>query len=160
MFKIGVGYDVHQLVTGRPLIIGGVHIPYEKGLLGHSDADVLTHAIMDAILGALALGSIGDHFPDTDPAFKDADSLVLLDRTIELMNQRGYKIGNVDSVIMAQQPKMKPYIQTIRETLAIRLGCSVDCVGVKATTTEKLGFVGREEGFASEAVVLLVPIHG
>ncbi len=159
MMKIGIGYDVHQLVEGRPLIIGGVTIPFEKGLLGHSDADVLTHAIMDAILGALALGSIGDHFPDTDAAFKDADSLILLDRTVELMTKAGYKIGNVDSVIMAQRPKMKPHIQAIRDTLANRLLCDVGSVGVKATTTEKLGFVGREEGFASEAVVLLVPIN-
>ena len=156
MTRIGIGYDVHQLVVERDLIIGGVKIPYEKGLLGHSDADVLSHAISDALLGALALGSIGDWFPDTDPNYKDADSIKLLVEVHQKIIEKGYQIGNIDAVIIAQQPKFKPYISTIRESLATALNCSKDQIGVKATTTEKLGFEGREEGIAAQASVLLI----
>ena len=156
MTRIGIGYDVHQLVVERDLIIGGVKIPYEKGLLGHSDADVLSHAISDALLGALALGSIGDWFPDTDPNYKDADSIKLLVEVHQKIIEKGYQIGNIDAVSIAQQPKFKPYIPTIRESLATALNCSKDQIGVKATTTEKLGFEGREEGIAAQASVLLI----
>lgn len=155
MFRIGQGFDVHQLVEGRPCIIGGVTIPFEKGLLGHSDADVLLHTISDAILGALALGDIGRHFPDTDAAFKDADSKVLLQEVWKMAIERGYVINNLDCVIMAQQPKMAPYIPQMVEVIAGLLECPTDCVNVKATTTEKLGFTGRGEGIAAQAVVLL-----
>ena len=157
-FRIGVGYDVHQLVKGRPLILGGVEIPFDKGLLGHSDADVLTHTIMDAILGALALGSIGDHFPDTDPMYKDADSIKLLTHVMDLIYKKGYQIGNVDSVIVAQSPKLSPYILDIRNRLALAMNCDVSQVSVKATTTEQLGPEGRGEGMSSHAVVLLLPL--
>lgn len=156
MIRIGQGFDVHQLVEGRPLIVGGVTIPYEKGLLGHSDADVLLHTITDAILGALALGDIGKHFPDTDPAYKGADSVVLLEKVWEMAEQKGYKLGNVDATIMAQRPKMLPYIPAMVEVIARVLKTEVGNVNVKATTTEKLGFVGREEGIASLAVVCLI----
>ena len=155
MIRIGTGYDVHQLTHDRPLIMGGVLIPHEKGLLGHSDADVLAHAITDAMLGALALGSLGDWFPDTDPAYKDADSIVLLKRIHEVIKEKGYEISNIDSVIIAQQPKFKPHISKIQASLASALGCDIDRVGVKATTTETLGYEGREEGFAAQASVLL-----
>lgn len=154
--KIGIGYDVHQLVEGRPLIVGGVTVPYEKGLLGHSDADVLSHAITDAICGALCLGSIGDLFPDTDMAYKDADSIKLLQHTVAIAAERGYKISHIDSVLIAQEPKFKPHVPAIRSRLADSLDLNLDQVSVKATTTEKLGFEGRKEGIAAQAVVLLV----
>ncbi|KEO81711.1 2-C-methyl-D-erythritol 2,4-cyclodiphosphate synthase [Tumebacillus flagellatus] len=156
MMRIGMGYDVHELVEGRPLILGGVTIPHEKGLLGHSDADVLLHAVKDAILGALALGDIGLHFPDTDERFKGADSVKLLSHVWSLATERGYTLGNLDCVIMAQRPKLRPYIDEMRGVLARELGADLDQVNVKATTTEKLGFVGREEGMAAQAVVLLL----
>ncbi|WP_338752591.1 2-C-methyl-D-erythritol 2,4-cyclodiphosphate synthase [Bacillus sp. FJAT-52991] len=156
MFRIGQGFDVHQLTEGRPLIIGGIEIPYEKGLLGHSDADVLLHTIADACLGAIGEGDIGKHFPDTDPAFKDADSAVLLQHVWKLVQEKGYVLGNVDCTIMAQQPKMAPHIEKMRKRIAELLEADVSQVNVKATTTEKLGFVGREEGIASQATVLLV----
>jgi len=157
MFRVGQGFDVHQLVEGRPCIIGGVTIPYEKGLLGHSDADVLLHAITDAVLGALGLGDIGKHFPDTDEAYKDADSLKLLEHVWTLIKERGYKLGNVDATIMAQRPKMLPYIPQMVEVIAGVLEAEeISQVNVKATTTEQLGFVGRGEGIAAQAVVCLV----
>lgn len=155
MFRIGQGFDVHQLVENRPCIIGGVTIPYEKGLLGHSDADVLLHTIADAILGALALGDIGRHFPDTDVAFKDADSKMLLQKVWQMATERGYVINNLDCVIMAQKPKMAPYIPEMVEVIAKLLDCDITQVNVKATTTERLGFTGRGEGIAAQAVVLL-----
>ncbi|MFD2331757.1 2-C-methyl-D-erythritol 2,4-cyclodiphosphate synthase [Cohnella sp. GCM10020058] len=156
MIRVGQGFDVHQLTEGRACIIGGVHIPYEKGLLGHSDADVLLHAISDAVLGALALGDIGKHFPDTDEAFKDADSVVLLERVWALATDRGYRLGNVDATIIAQAPKMAPHIPAMVEVIARALGGEADQVNVKATTSERLGFTGRGEGIAAQAVVLLV----
>lgn len=156
MIAVGQGYDVHQLVEGRPCIIGGVTIPYEKGLLGHSDADVLLHAVSDAILGALGLGDIGRHFPDTDPAFKDADSLKLLEHVWGLARERGYKLGNIDSTIIAQKPKMAPYIPEMTEIIARALGAEVSKVNVKATTTEWLGFAGRGEGIAAQSIVCLL----
>lgn len=156
--RIGIGYDVHPLVAERKLIIGGVNIPYEKGLLGHSDADVLVHAVMDAMLGALALGSIGDHFPDTSAEFKGADSLKLLAKVTELIKARGYQVGNLDTMILCQAPKLAPYMDKMRENMARVIGVSVEYVSIKATTTEKLGFVGRKEGIAAEAVVLLKKI--
>ncbi|MGA9173387.1 MAG: 2-C-methyl-D-erythritol 2,4-cyclodiphosphate synthase [Thermoactinomyces sp.] len=156
MIRIGQGFDVHQLVENRPLVIGGVTIPYEKGLLGHSDADVLLHAITDAVLGALALGDIGKHFPDTDPAFKDADSAKLLTHVWNLVKEQGYSLGNVDATIIAQKPKMAPYIPAMRERIAQLLQAEQTDVNVKATTTEKLGFTGRGEGIAAMAVVCLV----
>lgn len=156
MIRVGQGFDVHQLVEGRECIIGGVKIPYEKGLLGHSDADVLLHAISDAILGALALGDIGKHFPDTDEAFKDADSLKLLERVWELAKERGYRLGNIDSTIIAQRPKMAPYIPDMVRVIAGALEAEVDQVNVKATTTEQLGFTGRGEGIAAQSVVCLI----
>lgn len=153
--RIGHGYDVHKLVEGRKLILGGVDIPWEKGLLGHSDADVLTHAIMDALLGAAALGDIGRHFPDTDPAYAGADSLKLLDHVVELLEEKGYQVGNVDATILAQKPKLAPYIEKMRDNLAARMKVEPDQVNVKATTEEKLGFTGAEEGIAAHAVALL-----
>lgn len=156
--RIGIGHDVHALVKERKLIIGGVNIPYEKGLLGHSDADVLVHAIMDAMLGALALNSIGDHFPDTSKDFKDADSLVLLAKVTQLIKAKGYQVGNIDSMILCQEPKLAAYIPRMRENIAKVLGVSTEDISVKATTTEKLGYVGRKEGIAAEAVVLLKKI--
>lgn len=156
MIRIGQGFDVHQLVEGRPCIIGGVDIPYERGLLGHSDADVLLHAISDAVLGALALGDIGKHFPDTDPAYKDADSVKLLERVWALATERGYKLGNVDATIIAQAPKMAPYIGQMVAVIAKALGAAETDVNVKATTSEKLGFTGRGEGIAAQAVVILI----
>jgi 2-C-methyl-D-erythritol 2,4-cyclodiphosphate synthase len=155
MLRIGQGFDVHQFAEGRPLIIGGVEIPHEKGLLGHSDADVLLHAIADACLGAIAAGDIGKHFPDTDPAYKDADSAKLLQEVWKLVEEAGYQLGNLDCTIIAQKPKMAPFITKIRERIAELLNASVDQINVKATTTEKLGFTGREEGIAALAVVLL-----
>ncbi|OME75691.1 2-C-methyl-D-erythritol 2,4-cyclodiphosphate synthase [Paenibacillus sp. FSL A5-0031] len=156
MIRVGNGFDVHQLVEGRPCIIGGVTIPYEKGLLGHSDADVLLHAITDAILGALGLGDIGKHFPDTDAAFKDADSLKLLEEVWKFVRERGYKLGNIDSTIIAQKPKMLPYIPQMAEIIAKALEADVTQVNVKATTTEQLGFTGRGEGIAAQSVVCLI----
>jgi 2-C-methyl-D-erythritol 2,4-cyclodiphosphate synthase len=155
MFRIGQGFDVHQLVEGRPLIIGGVTIPYEKGLLGHSDADVLLHTVADAVLGAIGAGDIGKHFPDTDPAFKDADSAKLLQHVWNLVKNEGYSLVNADCTIIAQKPKMAPYIEEIRARIAELLEATVEQVNVKATTTEKLGFTGRSEGIAAQAVVLL-----
>ena len=153
--RIGIGYDVHKLVAGRKLILGGVEIPHDLGLLGHSDADVLTHAIMDALLGALALGDIGQHFPDTDETYRGADSLALLKRVGELIGEQGYEVGNIDSIIIAEKPKMKPHIPEMREKIAGVLGVGTDRISIKATTEEKLGFTGREEGISSQAVVLL-----
>ncbi|WP_226567626.1 2-C-methyl-D-erythritol 2,4-cyclodiphosphate synthase [Bacillus stratosphericus] len=155
MFRIGQGFDVHQLTEGRPLIIGGVTIPYEKGLLGHSDADVLLHTVADACLGAIGEGDIGRHFPDTDPEFKDADSFKLLQHVWALVKDKGYTLVNIDCTIMAQKPKMAPYIQPMCEKIAEALETDVTQVNVKATTTEKLGFTGRGEGIASQATVLL-----
>lgn len=156
--RIGHGYDVHKLTEGRKLILGGVDIPYEKGLLGHSDADVLTHAIMDALLGAAALGDIGKLFPDNDPAYAGADSLVLLERVGERIAQAGYRVGNIDATILAQRPKLAPHIPQMRANLAHRLGLDVDQVSVKATTEEGLGFTGAGEGMAAHAVCLLESI--
>ncbi|WP_025685954.1 2-C-methyl-D-erythritol 2,4-cyclodiphosphate synthase [Paenibacillus maysiensis] len=157
MIRVGQGFDVHQLVEGRPCIIGGVNIPYEKGLLGHSDADVLLHAISDAILGALGLGDIGKHFPDNDPEFKDADSLKLLEHVWSLAKERGYRLGNIDSTIIAQKPKMASYIPQMNEVIARALEAEDPSqVNVKATTTEQLGFAGRGEGIAAQSVVCLV----
>jgi 2-C-methyl-D-erythritol 2,4-cyclodiphosphate synthase len=155
MFRIGQGFDVHPLAEGRKCVIGGVEIPYEKGLLGHSDADVLLHAISDAILGALGEGDIGRHFPDTDPAYKDADSVKLLERVWAMAKAEGYRLGNVDATIIAEQPKMAPHIPRMRETIARTLEADPSRVNVKATTTERLGFVGRKEGIAAQSVVLL-----
>ena len=154
-YRIGSGVDFHQLTEGRELWIGGVKIPHTKGALGHSDADVLLHAICDAMLGALALGDIGTHFPDTDQAFKDIDSKILLKRSIDLINTKGYKLVNIDSTLCLQSPKIKPYIQQMQETIASIAGISTNDVSVKATTTEHLGFVGREEGLQAFATVLL-----
>jgi 2-C-methyl-D-erythritol 2,4-cyclodiphosphate synthase len=153
--RIGHGYDVHQLVEGRKLILGGVDIPWEKGLLGHSDADVLLHAISDAILGAIGEGDIGKHFPDTDPRYKGADSLKLLEHVMNLAREKGYRLGNVDATIVAQRPKLAPSIPQMRENIARTLGAEADRVNVKATTTEQLGFAGRGEGIAAYAVALL-----
>jgi len=153
--RIGHGYDVHRLVEDRKLILGGVDIPWEKGLLGHSDADVLTHAVMDALLGAAALGDIGQHFPDHDPAFEGADSLVLLAHVVCLIGEHGWRVENVDATIIAQRPKLAPYIPNMREHLARVMGIGLDQVNVKATTEEKLGFTGSGEGIAAHAVCLL-----
>ena len=153
--RIGHGYDVHRLVEGRKLILGGVEGPHTLGLLGHSDADVLTHAVMDALLGAAALGDIGRHFPDTDPAYAGADSLKLLDHVVELLEEKGYQVGNVDATILAQKPKLAPYIEKMRDNLAARMKVEPGQVNVKATTEEKLGFTGAEEGIAAHAVALL-----
>ncbi len=153
--RIGHGYDVHRLVTGRKLILGGVDIPYTKGLLGHSDADVLLHAIADAILGAIAEGDIGKHFPDTDPAYKGISSIKLLRHVMALADGKGYRIGNLDATIVAQRPKLAPYIQEMRANIADALETGPDRINVKATTTEELGFAGRGEGIASYAVALL-----
>lgn len=156
--RIGTGYDVHELVEGRRLVLGGIEIPFEKGLLGHSDADVLIHAIMDSILGALALGDIGLLFPDTDMKYKDIDSKILLKRVVEVMKENNFQIGNVDAVVMAQRPKLRPYIDEMRSVISKILSTDVKNVSIKATTTEKLGFVGREEGIAAHAVVILEEI--
>ena len=153
--RIGHGYDVHRLVKDRKLILGGVEIPYEMGLLGHSDADVLTHAVMDALLGAAGLGDIGKHFPDHDPAYAGADSLILLDHVAELLRDRGWRVGNVDATILAQRPKLAQYIPEMREKLAQHLNVPADCVNVKATTEEGLGFTGTGEGMAAHAVCLI-----
>ena len=155
MIRIGHGYDVHAFADNRKCIIGGVDIPYEKGLLGHSDADVLLHAVSDSLLGAAALGDIGKHFPDTDPAFKGADSIVLLQRVVELIHSKGYRVVNIDATVIAQAPKMAPYILRMRENIANALCVDVDCVNVKATTEEKLGFTGRKEGISAHCVCLI-----
>jgi 2-C-methyl-D-erythritol 2,4-cyclodiphosphate synthase len=154
--RIGNGYDIHQLVSNRPLILGGVNIEHELGLLGHSDADVLTHAIMDALLGALSLGDIGHYFPPDEPEWAGADSLKLLAKVAELIADRGWQVGNIDSVIVAERPKLKPHIGAMRERIATVLGLQPEQVGIKATTNEKLGPVGREEGISAYAVALLV----
>ncbi|HEY9625160.1 MAG TPA: 2-C-methyl-D-erythritol 2,4-cyclodiphosphate synthase [Crinalium sp.] len=154
--RIGNGYDIHRLVSDRPLILGGVNIPHELGLLGHSDADVLTHAIMDALLGALSLGDIGHYFPPTDPKWKGADSLMLLDQVHQLVLDKGWKIGNLDSVIVAERPKLKPHLKAMSDRLSAVLKIDPDQIGIKATTNEKLGPVGREEGISAYAVALLV----
>ena len=153
--RIGHGYDVHRMVENRDLILGGVKIPYEKGLLGHSDADVLTHAIMDALLGAAALGDIGMHFPDTDPAYKGADSLKLLSHVMQLLAQKGWMVGNIDATIIAQKPKLAPHIPLMKENLTKCMQIDADCINLKATTEEHLGFTGRGEGIAAHAVCLL-----
>lgn len=153
--RIGQGYDVHRLVEGRKLILGGVEIPYEKGLLGHSDADVLTHSIMDAVLGAAALGDIGKLFPDSKLEFKDADSLVLLAKVVSFVKSKGYIIENIDSTIIAQRPKLAPYIDEMRERIAAACGMEADWVSVKATTEEGLGFTGTGEGIACQAICLI-----
>ena len=155
MFRVGQGYDVHQLVENRSLILGGVNIPFEKGLLGHSDADVLLHAVTDALLGALALGDIGKHFPDTDARYKDQDSRLFLRLAYALVKKEGYKLGNLDCVVMAQQPKLAPHIDLMRTYLAEDLQSDLAQISIKATTTEKLGFVGKEEGIAAQAICLL-----
>ena len=153
--RIGQGYDVHRLVEGRKLILGGVEIGYEKGLLGHSDADVLTHAVMDALLGAAAMGDIGKLFPDSDPAYEGADSLRLLTEVCARLRQRGFEIGNVDSTVVAQRPKLAPYIERMRENMAKAMGVDVSRVSVKATTEEHLGFTGEGLGIAAQAVALI-----
>lgn len=153
--RVGTGYDVHKLTKDRDLILGGEKIPWEKGLLGHSDADVLIHAVMDALLGAAALGDIGKHFPDTDPAYKGISSLKLLSHVMELLKDSGFSVGNVDAVIIAQKPKMAPHIPQMKKNLAEAMGISENRVNIKATTEEGLGFTGREEGIASQAVCLL-----
>ncbi|MBQ7974675.1 MAG: 2-C-methyl-D-erythritol 2,4-cyclodiphosphate synthase [Clostridia bacterium] len=155
MFRIGHGYDVHKLVENRKLILCGVDIPYEKGLLGHSDADVALHAVSDALLGALALGDIGKHFPDTDEKYKGISSVLLLENVAALIREQGYEIGNIDVTIVAQKPKLAPYIEQMRINIASACGCDTDCISVKATTTEKLGFEGAGEGISSTAVCLL-----
>ena len=155
MFKTGIGFDAHALAEDRHLVIGGVNIPHSRGLLGHSDADVLVHAVMDAILGALALGDIGDHFPDTEDEFEGADSLVLLSQDQKMIEDKGYSCENLDSIIIAEKPKLKSYIEEMRENLASVLKISIDQLSIKATTTEHMGFTGREEGIAAQAIVLL-----
>ncbi len=155
MFRIGHGYDVHRLVHDRPLIIGGVEIPHTLGLLGHSDADVLLHAVMDALLGAAALGDIGQHFPDTDPAYKGADSLELTRRVAALLDEKGYRVVNVDSTVCAQAPKLKPHIMAMRLNISAALGIDADAVSVKATTEEGLGFTGEMKGISATAVALI-----
>ena len=154
--RIGQGYDVHRLVEGRRLFLGGVEIPYEKGLLGHSDADVLLHALMDALLGAAALGDIGRHFPDKDPQYEGADSMELLGRVCALLRQKGYRVGNCDCTVIAQRPKLAPYIPAMRENIASALGIPTDRVSVKATTEEGLGFTGEGAGIAAQAIALLL----
>ena len=155
MFKTGIGFDAHALAEDRPLVIGGVNIPHSRGLLGHSDADVLVHAIMDAILGALALGDIGEHFPDTEDEFEGADSLELLSRVQKMIEDKGYCFENLDRIIIAEKPKLKSYIGEMRKNLASVLKISTDQLSIKATTTEHMGFTGREEGIAAQAIVLL-----
>ena len=156
--RVGLGYDVHKLVEGRKLIMGGVNVPHETGLLGHSDADVLVHAIMDSMLGALALGDIGKHFPDTDERYKGADSIELLRHVNNLIIEKGYTIGNIDATIIAQAPKMAPYIQSMRENIANVLNTNLDRINIKATTEEGLGFTGTKQGIASQSICLLVKV--
>lgn len=154
--KIGIGYDVHKLTEGRKLVIGGIDIPHDKGLDGHSDADVLIHAVMDSIIGALALGDIGKHFPDTDSEYKDIFSIDLLERVYDSMTEKRYEVGNIDCVIAAQRPKLAPFIESMRQNIANSLKTDIDNINVKATTTEWLGFEGREEGISAQCVCLLV----
>lgn len=154
--RIGIGYDVHRLVEGRKLILGGVDIPYEKGLLGHSDADVLVHAVMDALLGAAALGDIGQHFPDTDPRYSGISSILLLEKVGELLKENGYTVGNIDAIVIAQKPKLLPYRPQMAENMARALGIPVSAVSVKATTEEGMGFTGTGDGMAAQAVALLM----
>lgn len=156
MFRIGHGYDVHKLVENRKLILGGVEIPHVMGLLGHSDADVLVHAIMDAMLGALALGDIGHLFPDTDEKFKGADSMKLMREVCRIINEKGYTVGNIDATVIAQAPKLAPYIVTMRKNIAEVCGCDISQVSVKATTEEKLGFTGEKLGISAHAVALMI----
>jgi 2-C-methyl-D-erythritol 2,4-cyclodiphosphate synthase len=153
--RIGIGYDVHRLVQGRPLVLGGVHIPHDKGLLGHSDADVLVHAACDALLGAAGLGDLGEHFPDSDEAFRGIYSIELMKRCRQLVHERGYGVVNMDAVIQAEAPKLNPYRKDMEKTMAEALGLSADRINIKATTTEGLGFVGRQEGIAAQCVVLI-----
>ena len=153
--RVGHGYDVHKLVENRRLIIGGVDIPYEKGLLGHSDADVLVHAVMDSLLGAAALGDIGTHFPDNDPLYEGADSILLLKKVCTILREQGYSVGNIDATVIAQKPKLKPFIPQMRKTLAEAMNIAEDFVSVKATTEEKLGFTGRLEGISAHCVALI-----
>ena len=155
-YRTGIGFDVHAFTTGRKLILGGIEIPFEKGLLGHSDADVLLHAISDALLGALSLGDIGQHFPDDDPKYKNADSKILLEKVYRLVLNKGYVLGNVDAVVAMQKPKLLPFIPDIRKKIAEILECNMDQVSIKATTTERLGFVGREEGVSAFATVIII----
>ena len=154
--RIGSGYDVHKLVPDRKLIIGGVEVPFELGLLGHSDADVLLHAISDSLLGAAALGDIGKHFPDTSPDFKDIDSRIILRKVVGVLKEKGYKIENIDATIIAQRPKMSPYIESMRQNIANDCGIDVDCVNIKATTEEGLGFTGEGKGISASAVCLII----
>ena len=153
--RTGLGYDVHCLVSNRPLILGGITIPHTHGLLGHSDADVLIHAICDALLGAAALGDIGRHFPDTSSEFLNIDSCILLRRVVSLLNEKGYDVGNIDATVIAQAPKLAPYIQAMREKLANVMNIAVDDINIKATTTERLGFEGRKEGISAQAIALI-----
>lgn len=155
--RIGNGYDIHRLIAGRPLILGGVDIPHSLGLLGHSDADVLTHAIMDALLGALSLGDIGHYFPPSDPQWSGANSIMLLEQVMSIIQSQGWQIGNIDSTIVAEQPKLKPHLKSMRSSLATAMALEMDQISIKATTNEKLGPSGREEGICAYAVVLLVP---
>lgn len=155
MIRVGYGFDVHQLVVGRELWIGGVKLEHSKGLLGHSDADVLIHAICDALLGAAALRDIGYHFSDKDPQYKNIDSKILLGKTVELLSEKGYRVGNIDATVCAEQPKLNPHIPEMQRVLAQVMGIPEDCVSIKATTTEKLGFTGREEGISAHAVALI-----
>jgi 2-C-methyl-D-erythritol 2,4-cyclodiphosphate synthase len=157
--RIGIGYDVHGFAEKRKLILGGTEIPYSQGLQGHSDADVLTHAIMDALLGACALGDIGQHFPDSDSMFKDISSMELLHKVMRLISEQGLQIGNIDCIIIAQKPKLAPYIETMRSNLALAMETEVANISVKATTTEGLGFEGRGEGIGAQAAVLLIPVN-
>ena len=156
--RVGIGYDVHKLVENRKLVLGGVEIEHDKGLLGHSDADVLVHAIMDAILGALALGDIGKHFPDTDPKYKGADSIKLLEFVNNLIESKGYKVNNIDSIIIAQAPKMAPHILKMRENIAKAINSDIDCVSIKATTEEGLGFTGNKQGISCQSICSLIKV--
>lgn len=160
MMRVGFGYDVHRLVEGRRLVLGGIHIPHERGLLGHSDADVLLHALADALLGAAALGDIGTHFPDTDPAWKDADSRALLREVNALLEREGYRCGNVDATVVIERPKLRPYVDAMRMNIAECLGVGAQRISIKATTGEGIGFAGREEGAAAYAVCTIVRVDG
>jgi 2-C-methyl-D-erythritol 2,4-cyclodiphosphate synthase len=155
LFRVGFGYDVHRLVEGRPLVIGGCRIPHRTGLLGHSDADVLVHAVMDALLGAIGKGDIGQHFPDTDPSFQDADSVGLLEKVMGLVGREGFSVNNVDATVVAEKPKLAPHIPAMKERLAGVLGVQEDRINIKATTSERIGFCGREEGIEAYAIVSL-----
>ena len=157
MIRAGIGYDAHQFADGRRLILGGVEIPAAKGLLGHSDADVLVHAIADALLGALALGDIGKHFSDTDPQYKNISSIVLLKHVVGLIHSKQYRVSNVDSMLIMEQPKIAPYVEKMRNNIAAALSIPVECVSVKATTNETMGFIGRVEGAAAQAIAIIIP---